>query len=449
MNKKHIMIIIISSVLAISLITGIILSLLHFRSKTSVDASTGLGSSFTSLRSDFTLQVNDTLVSEDDCLLTENDKHFISIESIQKYIDCSMVHDDEQKKMVLGTDLAEYVYDYAKNILLKNDEEVESTFQIKIENDKKYIDLDNITKIYSLNLSIDENKNILYLKGSVNPQIVDDDDLNDSPSASDTKKPAASPGASAAPEKPKQSYYIKINAQAQVITIYTTDSSGNYTVPVKAILCSTAADGVSTPLGKFKILEKFRWKLLIHDVWGQYSCRFSGRVLLHSVPYRRQDTNSLFASYFNKLGSPASSGCVRMNVADAKWIYDNCSVGTVVEVYKSADPGPLGKPARIMIPGNQTYDPTDPLYDGKLANNPIVYETPKPAETEPPAETPAGIPTELPAENPIATEPPATEEPKPTPPPEPTSAPEPTPIPPSPTESPAGSTPSSSTTTTD
>jgi hypothetical protein len=50
-----------------------------------------------------------------------------------------------------------------------------------------------------------------------------------------------------------------------------------------------------------------------------------------------------------------------MTVADAKWIYDNCPVGTKVIIYDdTTSPGPLGKPTAPTIPAGQNYDPTDP-----------------------------------------------------------------------------------------
>lgn len=55
----------------------------------------------------------------------------------------------------------------------------------------------------------------------------------------------------------------------------------------------------------------------------------------------------------------ASHGCVRLTVKDAKWIYDNCPVGTKVIIYNAKNPGPLGKPRAIKVPGYSGYDPTD------------------------------------------------------------------------------------------
>ena len=45
---------------------------------------------------------------------------------------------------------------------------------------------------------------------------------------------------------------------------------------------------------------------------------------------------------------------------DAKWIYENCKLGTKVTVYESRNPGPLGKPKGFKIYGGMAWDPTDP-----------------------------------------------------------------------------------------
>ena len=64
---------------------------------------------------------------------------------------------------------------------------------------------------------------------------------------------------------------------------------------------------------------------------------------------------------YNMLGSPASHGCVRLCVRDAKWIYDNCALGMQVDIYDSPDPGPLGQGPIVRITNpNQNWDPTDP-----------------------------------------------------------------------------------------
>lgn len=158
-------------------------------------------------------------------------------------------------------------------------------------------------------------------------------------------------------------YYIKVNYGAQVVTIYKKDDNGDYTVPVKAMVCST---GEATPTsGVYKIPARWEWLRLQGYVWGHYSTQIKGNILFHSVPYlRKGELDSLEYWEYDKLGTAASAGCVRLTVQDAKWIYDNCKNGTQVEFYSSSNPGPLGKPSAKKISSYEDYlrnwDPTDP-----------------------------------------------------------------------------------------
>lgn len=158
-------------------------------------------------------------------------------------------------------------------------------------------------------------------------------------------------------------YYIKVNYGAQVVTVYTKDSNGKYTVPVRAMVCST---GTYTPTsGTYRTLGKGNWWSLMGDVYGQYSTWICDDILFHSVPYLESgDKSSLEYWAYDQLGQRVSLGCVRLTVEDAKWIYSNCPVGTQVEFYSSSNPGPLGKPSTMKIsdaPENvRGWDPTDP-----------------------------------------------------------------------------------------
>lgn len=172
-------------------------------------------------------------------------------------------------------------------------------------------------------------------------------------------------GEAAAEEEDEFPYYIKINRQQNCITVYTKDENGEYTVPYKAIICSTGLYN-ATPSGIFHLSDKYRWRELHGGVYGQYASRITGGVLFHSVPYRRKSEDSLYPEKYNKLGQQASMGCVRLTVEDAKWIAENCPSGTTVEVYDDEDPGPLGKPEAMKIDTdnpNKGWDPTDPNED--------------------------------------------------------------------------------------
>lgn len=124
------------------------------------------------------------------------------------------------------------------------------------------------------------------------------------------------------------------------------------------MICSTGRD---TPAGVFSISDKYVWRLLVGDVFGQYASRICSDILFHSVPYYTQDKGDLETAEYNKLGTKASLGCIRLKVEDCKWIYDNCPPGTIVEIYDDeANPGPLGKPTISEIPLTAKWDPTDP-----------------------------------------------------------------------------------------
>lgn len=160
---------------------------------------------------------------------------------------------------------------------------------------------------------------------------------------------------------PRQSsYYIKVNRTACTVTVYAKDGNNGYIIPVKRFACSVGLPSTPTPTGTYYTSQKYRWHTLMGPSYGQYCTRIVGGILFHSVAGRNMTSYNLNASDYNKLGQPASHGCVRLCVRDAKWIYDNCASGTKVTIYDSSNPGPLGKPATIKIPPSQTWDPTDP-----------------------------------------------------------------------------------------
>ncbi len=159
-------------------------------------------------------------------------------------------------------------------------------------------------------------------------------------------------------------YCIAVNTAQNIVIVYTADSTGKYVVPYKAMVCSCGLSSTPTRLGTYYTPEKYRWRYLNGDCYGQYATRINGHYLFHSVPYNSQNPGDLKTAEYNKLGSPASEGCVRLAVKDAKWIYDNCSLGTCVTLYSNAGKvEPMAKPVPTRInpsSPNAGWDPTDP-----------------------------------------------------------------------------------------
>ena len=151
-------------------------------------------------------------------------------------------------------------------------------------------------------------------------------------------------------------YTIYVNRSSNIINVV--DSRTGKVV--KAMYCSTGV-GCSTIGGTYNTVSKMRWHALNGGVYGQYCTRIHGSYLFHSVYYYRTVKNQMSTREYNKLGSQASAGCVRLAVVDAKWIYDHCDVGTRVVIGESRR---MVKPTRSKLKVSTArrtgWDPTDP-----------------------------------------------------------------------------------------
>ena len=157
----------------------------------------------------------------------------------------------------------------------------------------------------------------------------------------------------------QSSYYITVNRAKCQVMVYAKSETGKYDIPVKTFVCSVGLPSTPTPTGTFTTPAKYRWHTLMGPSYGQYCTRIVGGVLFHSVAGSNMTSHNLSAGNYNMLGQPASHGCVRLCVRDAKWIYDNCALGTTVTISDTATMQ-FDKPTSIKIPASQNWDPTDP-----------------------------------------------------------------------------------------
>lgn len=221
------------------------------------------------------------------------------------------------------------------------------------------------------NTIIEETENMERIIVVLNSE--NDDKENTNNEVNTTTDNITKPNVNSTTNNTDETYYIKVNYTSNVVTIYSKDSNGNYTVPYKAMICST---GTSTPTsGVYPIQQKWEWLALFGDVYGYYTTQIVGNILFHSVPYlEKGNPASLEYWEYDKLGASASMGCIRLKVEDAMWIYNNCPSGTLVEFYSDSNPGPLGKPSAPKISAyNSPYrdwDPTDPDSSNPWITNP-------------------------------------------------------------------------------
>ena len=154
-------------------------------------------------------------------------------------------------------------------------------------------------------------------------------------------------------------YKLVVDRTNCVVTAYAKDSLGRYTIPVRSMVCSVGLAATETPTGTYYTSAKFKLKELMGPSWGKWATRVVGGIYFHSVATSSatDPTHAVPAGEYNKLGRPASHGCIRLCVRDAKWIYDHCGLGTQVQIGDNYSM-PFGKPTLPKISGS--VDPTDP-----------------------------------------------------------------------------------------
>ena len=127
-------------------------------------------------------------------------------------------------------------------------------------------------------------------------------------------------------------YRLRVNRTKCQITVLAKDGSNGWTIPVKSITCSVGNPITLTPAGTFYIGDQDRWHILMGPSWGQWTSHVVNGIFIHSVAGSSQSQYNLAAGDYNMLGQPASHGCIRVCVRDAKWIYDNTGRGTMFTI---------------------------------------------------------------------------------------------------------------------
>jgi lipoprotein-anchoring transpeptidase ErfK/SrfK len=154
------------------------------------------------------------------------------------------------------------------------------------------------------------------------------------PHAPTVAAPAAEPTTTPEPEPPAATNPDPLHPAGDLIEVSIahqrlTAWRGGVTVYVFTI--STGRPGYQTPTGHYKILEKYRnrWSRK-WEVWMPYAMRWHNGYFIHQLPHANGSSYNIGAS---KLGKPDSHGCVRVNVGDAKTLFNWTAIGTPVWVH--------------------------------------------------------------------------------------------------------------------
>lgn len=121
-------------------------------------------------------------------------------------------------------------------------------------------------------------------------------------------------------------FRIEVDLNRQKVLVYHKDSL------LSEWVCSGGTEEKSTPRGEFKTTQKgeYFWSDK-YNMGAYYWIRFYDDYLFHSVPFDKD--NNMIQEESDKLGSPASHGCIRLEVENARWLYEMLPLGVKVLIY--------------------------------------------------------------------------------------------------------------------
>lgn len=120
-------------------------------------------------------------------------------------------------------------------------------------------------------------------------------------------------------------WLILVDTSRCVTSIYT-GSRNNWSLN-RRYVCSTGKASTPTVIGEYQVYGK--GYSFGHGYTCYYYTQFYGDYLFHSSPYYVNSNRVMDPT----MGVPSSAGCVRLEIQNAKWIYDNIPYGTKVVTY--------------------------------------------------------------------------------------------------------------------
>ncbi|MGE5507595.1 MAG: L,D-transpeptidase [Chitinophagales bacterium] len=142
------------------------------------------------------------------------------------------------------------------------------------------------------------------------------------------ENPAKAGAASEAPVPADQGLWVDVDLSQQRVMV----KQGEQVV--KEMVTSSGAPGYDTPQGTFQVQNRGEWFYSDkYEEGAKWWVSFSGwgQYLFHSIVMDKDQR--VIEAEVAKLGWPASHGCLRLAVDDAKWIYDNVPQGAKVVIH--------------------------------------------------------------------------------------------------------------------
>ena len=161
----------------------------------------------------------------------------------------------------------------------------------------------------------------------------------------------------------KGKYKVKVNKTKNVVIVYEKGDDCKYQKSVKVMSAIVGRDiRVNT---EYNIGNRWLWIKNQNGNYSKFVTQVSGNVVFESIAYKKKgDLSSLNYVEFDNLGNSIDGSFIKLQYADAQWIFDNLDYDTIVEFYESEDLNGVNVPEVKKISLENDKKNWDPTYTG-------------------------------------------------------------------------------------
>lgn len=158
-------------------------------------------------------------------------------------------------------------------------------------------------------------------------------------------------------------YKVRVNKAKNVVIVYEKGDDGKYEKSVRVMNAVVGRDIKND--ASYNISNRWLWIKNPNGSFSKFVTQVAGNVVFESIGYKRkEDLSSLNYIEFDNLGNSIDGSFIKLQYADAQWIFDNLDYDTVVEFYESDDLNGVNVPEVKKISLESDKKNWDPTYIG-------------------------------------------------------------------------------------
>lgn len=158
-------------------------------------------------------------------------------------------------------------------------------------------------------------------------------------------------------------YKVRVNKVKNVVIVYEKGDDGKYEKSVRVMNAVVGRDIKND--ASYNISNRWLWIKNPNGSFSKFVTQVAGNVVFESIGYKRkEDLSSLNYIEFDNLGNSIDGSFIKLQYADAQWIFDNLDYDTVVEFYESDDLNGVNVPEVKKISLESDKKNWDPTYNG-------------------------------------------------------------------------------------